>query len=360
MHVLPVLIALSGPAISPSQAAPFDYERVIHDYRGGDSTATARIAAWPRDALKAAVEQLEARASRSVPSAELSATLRAAAVLHADASFALDADGRFDEGGFQRTLGRALLDATPHGTSRAASPELPFACSWWLTVAYHFRADTDAIRVAYGEADRACGGRPELWLAFGALSEFLYTFGDPRSADLDGWPSRAVTATLPKAGREGQGTLAVTFYRRAARANPELWEARLRLGRVLGQAGRSGEARAELDAVLASCQDPQLRYLAHLFLGDLLERAGQEQAALTRYRSAVQIAPSAGSATSALARSLLVAGDAGAARDFLRPYLSRDAARDVTDPWLSYSAGIPIDAFEHALERLREVVRVEP
>lgn len=354
MLVLALAIVLvSAPGGRTPEAVRLDYEQLLEDYRHGDGTTVARVAAWPHDELKAAVADLEARVAHQDSAADVAA-LRVAAVLHADASFALDTALELGEGSFQRALGRELLAAA------GSQSEPSFECSWWLAVAYHSRAESDLIRMAYGEAGRVCGERPELWLAFGALSEFLFSMDAPRNADFDGWPSRAITEAMPTRGQKGQEILATSYFRRAVKADPQLWEARLRLGRILSVAGKTREGSVELRAALVGSQDPQLRYLAHLFLGDSLDKAGRGQEAVAHFRSAVEIAPSAGSGAIALSRALFVAGDAAAARSALNPYLARDVGTDVTDPWLSYSLGVPIDGAERALERLRAAVRLTP
>jgi hypothetical protein len=60
-------------------------------------------------------------------------------------------------------------------------------------------------------------------------------------------------------------------YTAAVATAPALFEARLRLGRVLWRLGQPEAARPHFEAVIASSAIGSLRYLAHLFLGQIHE-----------------------------------------------------------------------------------------
>lgn len=74
----------------------------------------------------------------------------------------------------------------------------------------------------------------------------------------------------------------------AIEADPALFEARLRLGRVLWRRGQADAARTHLEALLRASPPPPLGYLAHLFLGRIHEDEGRWPDASREYRAAVE------------------------------------------------------------------------
>jgi tetratricopeptide (TPR) repeat protein len=350
-----VLLALCA-ASGPIEVLRRDYDALLASGRDGSDAAVEALARWPEEDLRVVVSDLKERASRHA-GADREAVL-GAAYLHTRTAFAFAAARRPAPGEAHLGLARDLADA---GGSRT------FDCSWWLAVAYHHGAASDVLRAAdsYVQADRKCGDLPELALAHGALSEFLFSFasdgagwpsiyGKPqgRSRNLGQYTDNALTRKLLEPGHDDQGALAAGYYRRALKGDPALAEARLRLAHLMQLTDRGSEAGRELQALLDASRDPRIRYLAHLFLARLFEtkdRASAEQ----HYREAMRIGPTASSAAMGLARLSFAAGEAGAARDALLPYLRRDPSADVTDPWLVYSAGMPMGGLARALERLR-------
>jgi tetratricopeptide (TPR) repeat protein len=129
---------------------------------------------------------------------------------------------------------------------------------------------------------------------------------------------------------------AESYFRDALSKDPEQAEARLRLGRTLGELGRHAEAASELRLASASLEDAQQRYYGDLFLGAEEEALGRFDAARAAYGRASERYPRAQSpylALSALARRR---GDrAGALHAMQEMFdLSEDPVRD--DPWWSY------------------------
>jgi tetratricopeptide (TPR) repeat protein len=131
---------------------------------------------------------------------------------------------------------------------------------------------------------------------------------------------------------------AETFFRRALAQQPDMSEARLRLGRVLGQQGRHADAVGELRQALARLDDDQLRYYGELFLGAEEEALGQFDAARGSYERAAALFPSAQSPLIALSELARRRGDrAGALAAIQKVFELPDAGdRGRDDPWWVY------------------------
>ena len=143
------------------------------------------------------------------------------------------------------------------------------------------------------------------------------------------------------------------FLRQAVALKPEIGEAHLRLGRVLGLLGHHAEAVDELRHALTRLDDDQLRYDGELFLGAEEEALGRFDAAREAYQRAAALYPGAQSPHLALSQLAHRNGDrAGALRAIERVFaLSRDdPGRD--DPWWTYHKAQARDA-DALLEALR-------
>ena len=134
-------------------------------------------------------------------------------------------------------------------------------------------------------------------------------------------------------------TEARAVFEAALRADPELHEARLRLGRVLWRLDKPDEARAALPALLQEGQDPSLLYLSHLFLGRLAEDARELPVAIQHYRSALAVDPAAQSAAGALSQVLWMTGEEAEARDVLESALSYGPRGAPRDAYMAYHLG---------------------
>jgi tetratricopeptide (TPR) repeat protein len=111
-------------------------------------------------------------------------------------------------------------------------------------------------------------------------------------------------------------------------------EAWLRLGRVELQLGRTDEALAAFDQVMALTRDPAFRYLASLFRGQAYERVNRADAAREAYEAALGLKPGAHSATMALSALLFRQGDRARAGRLVEDLLNRPEKPD--DPWWLY------------------------
>ena len=126
------------------------------------------------------------------------------------------------------------------------------------------------------------------------------------------------------------------LYKRALDRNPKFVEARIRLGRVLGQRGRHDEAIEQLKQGL-TIGEPLLQYYANLFLGGEFEAQGNGAEARRSYERAAAIEPLAQSPLFGLSRLADQAGDGAAAREAVARVLKlppKDYER--ADPWWVY------------------------
>jgi tetratricopeptide (TPR) repeat protein len=177
----------------------------------------------------------------------------------------------------------------------------------------------------------------DVMLAFGSFEE--YQSSGPVVRELR--PPTAVMAAGPwrRNMQERQLKRAERYYRDALKLKPSLHEARLRLGRVLQLRGLLSEAQAELLASLEPGSPATIRYLASMFLADVLDAQGNGAAALARVRDVVTRFPGCQSSHLALSRIHESRGDRAAALAALEPLWKEQPARDCVDPWWGYHLG---------------------
>jgi tetratricopeptide (TPR) repeat protein len=125
-------------------------------------------------------------------------------------------------------------------------------------------------------------------------------------------------------------------YETAAAAAPDLFEARLRLGRVLWRLGQPEKARGHFEWVIASTAHAGFRYLAHLFLGRVHEDRSRWIEAEQQYRAAIDLQPGSEVAAVALSHVRFLQGDTESAREILAASLERVRSPVGVDPWVSY------------------------
>jgi len=123
---------------------------------------------------------------------------------------------------------------------------------------------------------------------------------------------------------------------------PGTHEARLRLGKLLLDEQRTGEAEPLLAEVDVATTDQRQRYLARLFLGRAADRRGQPGEAVRSYNRALEAWPQSQAARLGLAHALEKAFGAGASRPVIGEALDPSRPRDgPSDPWFVYHIGPP-------------------
>jgi tetratricopeptide (TPR) repeat protein len=176
-----------------------------------------------------------------------------------------------------------------------------------------------------------------LFLAAGIASDQTAFFTSPPA------PSAFGLAPADLTRRDGMSAR-IRFLRETARkayqealsADPNLAEARLRLGRVQWYLGQFNEARVCFETVLAKAGAPDIHYLAHLFFGRLLEDEGELDKAEEHYRTASSMQPFSEIAAVAVSHVRFLRGDLDSARTVLKDGLEAVQKRTAFDPLVPY------------------------
>jgi tetratricopeptide (TPR) repeat protein len=320
-----------------------DYMDLLETYRSGDfMQARNRLATWTGDRVKDVLEELvligeepsspegqagwhfggvERRNPDLPPPGILlepkprswARKMRVAALLHTELS-------TFNAWGLPVETRVLHLEAA-EGLVELIPSEKAFARDWFLTVAYfHHGSNLEVSRHYLEEAGRRFPDDAEVLLATGVTYETAAAFDKDR----------------------GMFRQAETFYRRAIRADSDLEEAHLRLGKVLLERGgnRAEEAMREFEWVVQHSSDPYLLYLANLFLGDLHKREKRFGRAVECYRAAVDSEPRWQTAHISLSYALRATGDRAAARKVMQKALRLPVDdRNYVDGCRNYSLG---------------------
>jgi tetratricopeptide (TPR) repeat protein len=312
-----------------------DYSQILDRYQQGAADAVAALIALDDGEVASGHKAIVQAFERSRGLSPASARLRVAALIHIEAAFGL-ADRNARQAIRHLTIARSDLDTL------ADRGRDGFVRDCWVLVIAFYQGRLELVRAheLWQVAHKSAGDSPELWLAAGVTEEMAWTMvhGDEYEGVIAGSLKEAESA-----------------YRKALAAEPNLVEARLRLGRVLTLRGDIDGALRELDA-LRSTDDSGFRYLAHLFAGDALERSGRAPAAERRYIAAFAALPEGQSARLALAHLRHAAGVRAAAAEAVSAVALDRRIGDTADPWVWYTVGLSWRA-GHLLSTLREQVR---
>ncbi len=383
---LGVLLVPLAPYVLPNarQASPATsleqrYFALVQRYQQGDLQASAEILTWKESDVRKANEGLSRLVVRQhqMTAGEVAARFRAAAVMmHTDAGLA-ELDRGKTRSVHLETAYRMMRDSatSPFGASDSTLSAFTLR-NWVLAV-------TDSLieRTVYDIGRSLLGfnraGAPYAGLIEGTDRDMLLTAGvlEEASAFTEFRASASGAAATPGASSEIESTAfmrrqqqvarerlstgearqrAERLYRRVLQLDAACHEARLRLGRVLFDEGRSAEAAGHLERVLADTDQSRQRHLAALFLGALREKEGQMEAAVRLYSRALDSEPRSQTARVALAAALDSTGQQAAARETIAPLAGRRAAnRSYTDPWWAYALG---QGDQDRLSRLRATV----
>jgi tetratricopeptide (TPR) repeat protein len=183
----------------------------------------------------------------------------------------------------------------------------------------------------------------------------FFTLG-PAPTTLDAPPSVARQRVAAAVALRGEWESARRAFEDVIAVAPDLVEAHLRLGRILWRLGRPEAARASFETVLSRPVEASLRYLAHLFLGRVLEDGRQWSEAEQHYKTALSMQPRSETATVALSHVRFLQGDSESARAILREGLEAGRHRTEFDPWLPYHITQTPDG-EAILAELRQAIR---
>jgi tetratricopeptide (TPR) repeat protein len=319
-----VLVVWLAPGLV---AGDESYKRLVETYAGGDRRSAVReLGERAPTTLVDAVEALlrELWSGWSDPRREQ--LLRAGALLHTEQAVLRQRAGDSEAASRHTELARSyvlLIDKLPRPTPGL----LHFSRRFYLLQGLLGQAvlDEKKARSFFEEGLKRFPRYAPLLLALGSLEE------DVPSPELREQRRQKRRAFLERAE---------TLYRRVLAVEPALAEAQLRLGRVLHAQDRLSEAHESLHAVTETTRDPELQYLAHLFLGRIHEEAGRLDAAAAEYRAAVAASPRSQTGYLALSQSLDAMGDRRSALETLELALSRgDTDEAAPDPWCIYPFG---------------------
>jgi tetratricopeptide (TPR) repeat protein len=300
------------------------YSDLVRTYVEGDTVrAVARIARWsPKDlaeVVNAGVKQ------------EDETWRRAALLMHTEAAIDLWRHGRSLEAGEHVAIGRTLLDEI----------RLPGVERDWLLLLGYSRQSVGFSGQAvdfYGEVMSLYPATADGWLGAGTAYEY--------TAYPDGLGGAQLRMSTDDAARAAK-----RLYREAARLDPTLAEARLRLGRLLQKSTRPDEAEREFAAAIETSREAYLTALAHLFWGQLAEARGDSTEAARHYQAAIHADRDCQPAALALSALLHSSGHPGEAAETLTPGLCA-AQGAKTGPWLAYHLGLG-RRYDAALAALR-------
>jgi tetratricopeptide (TPR) repeat protein len=229
-----------------------------------------------------------------------------------------------------------------------------FVTRFSIGMSLYFRATT-CVGHALGWAVTGLNSSPKnpfLTLIKGLSHEVMGTLSSipsVRIASFDG-KGRTALPTVETADRDLQLSRAAQAYESALATEPGIAEARVRLGRVHWRRGRLEAAEQTLTKAISESKGPLL-YLAHLFLGRVLEDRGNLEGAIRSYRASTVIEPQAQSGAVALAAALAFRGETDRAREALEVTMSFAGARRTVDPFWNYLLGTPLmgEAFFESL-----------
>ena len=334
-----IAVVLTPWALSAQLPSSAPYSQVLDLYRAGEAraallklaTLTSDQIASGKDALlKASDSPIHAEAERAA------ASMRIAALVHTESAIGLRGGDDTPEWRYQIGVARAYAEKLASRDRGAGFPR-----KWWLLVTAYLQGEFALASAKEFEewAHDSVGDDPELLLAIGATQEM-------------GWTGHEADADFPFNGDLKEAERA---YRHALAVQPDLVEARLRLGRVLTLRGDTGGA-VRLLAEIDERAEREYRYLARMFEGDAFERMGNDAEAERRYLAATALLPEAQSAHLGLAQVRHKRGARAEAAESVRATTQTKTVPDTSEPWFRYSSGLARHTSRY-LEELLAMVR---
>jgi tetratricopeptide (TPR) repeat protein len=345
LRLLALSPALSAPAVAAAgtEAVPPSYVEVVEQYGNGDrKRAMQEVIAWHADVLARLTAQVaKARSSGAradIQMAAIRGRLPAAVMLHTQAGLYLSwrEDGA---GAWRQWLAAQALAELP----TFAAEQAAFLRAWYHAFGLFFLGSYN-LDQSIEVLDRGRRRFPDdvpLALAAGQAYEAR---GASRAGQVHGRTGSAdvVTPDLDAAER---------IYRDLLALDPSLGEARLRLGSVVEMTGQPELALTLFRQTAATTPDGRLRYLSHLFAGNLLRHRSRMREAEQEFRLALRAWPAGQAAALSLAETLHAAGERTSAGGVLVPVIAAEGVTPAADPFRTYSFG---DRAEH--KRLLEMV----
>jgi tetratricopeptide (TPR) repeat protein len=355
-------VLLAG-ALLAAAVVSVEYEALIRRYAAGErDAAVAALAAWRPGELDRQIRALQrsypGTPCPSCPDRIGSLPLKAAVMLHADRDM-LDRP---------RTAAteqiRPCSGAQAHRAGQIAAilaerdGARDFARRFFLAMAQRSQWDAclDTAQQWARDGLALFPRDPDLLLALGATLEEKATIAVLPSGSptlLSGF-RRTRGLTDPTGDRTRWFGEAERILTAAIAADPQMAEARIRLGRVQWRLVKDELARPTLEEAVRVGGPPPLPYLAHLFLGQALEGVGRAREAARHFEEALKLEPESQCAAVALSHAFLAAGDAAGARRVLEETLVHAGRRGERDPYWDYHASNAASADRTLLALRRE------
>lgn len=319
-----------------------EYWTVVKDYQKGKTAASIKeMSNWTHDRI-ATVQATQFQPEAALTDLLLSKTewkpavLRHAAMLHTEIALSvLRRQGDFS--GFQFHTG--IADGWLRLADQKASPTGGLRSRWNVAVARVFLLNKEVV-AAEAYLDRVSTQFPNdaaVLLAFATAKE-----------------SRAARLGVEaRRERDDLRAAAVALLDRALTLDPGLMETRLRQARLALDRGEETVAEPLLTSVKSS-PDPDHRYLAALWLGQIHQRQTPWTTAAELYVEAIKTRPDAESAYQALADILRTNGDDAQATAVMDRFRARGVKSLIADPAVTYALGL-----ETALEARFEAIITE-
>ncbi|HEY1306221.1 MAG TPA: tetratricopeptide repeat protein [Vicinamibacterales bacterium] len=252
-------------------------------------------------------------------------------------------------------IGRRLLDRVRVADPRGGIPQGPGSDEtvhlWYVATFLHLESIGDLDVPHFDNGLKLFPKDPDILLLNGAIHESMAGARRQRAFRSASIP-RGINFAIGSRGDELAE--AERLYRRALEIAPELVEARIRYGRVLGERGHHQEAATELQKAAAT-QSPLLQYYANLFLGGELETLERNDEAIRAYERAAALFPGAQSPRLGINR-LATGSQRGVARDALLSLVAQPVDDTRADPWWVYDESIGRGA-DIVLNTLHEMIR---
>ncbi len=344
--VLSALAVLSARPAGSADPPPdlVDYLGVVRRFEtaGGAPESAADLPPATLDHVRLRLGLLAAAAS--------SPLMRWAVVMHLTAGVRASLRGKAAEREANFALADALLPLAAPGDEFAEAPErralrraIPLAVGYDL-----LRRQRPEEALPHFERALQVGGRddPHALLALAMSEERLAS--SPLALRGAGAGRTGLDARLELQRRELGTEAGLQLERRrllesaerhlreALAVDPDLVEARVRLGHVLSLLGRPAPARQQWTEALQARPVAPLGCLARLFLGRDAGRAGEWHEALSQFREATRDCPGAQSAHLGLSLALRETGDRPGAKNEARAAMGLDPVAG--DPWLRYGS----------------------
>ncbi len=329
-------VAVSAIAVGGSAAQDLQYLMLLDTYaKGNIQDAVEACATWSDTQARAAAQLIGRGQSSHL--------VKAAVMLHTEVAFALNPD--------KRSLAHLNLARTiVAGLSEQPAAD-EFVARWHVLVGtLHAMRDDFASaerELHLGRARRA--GVRDLEFASGVFLE-METQSIRPGRDfqiLSGGEPRRRGSTFGVGILENDLHSLVTTYQRVVERHPDFLEARLRLGWAYYLDKSLARARAELERVAARATRPDLRYLAHLFLGAVAQRDGRLEVAASEYEAAHAAEPHQSSLVALIGLTRALGRDSRV-QELAAQFAARPPGRD-QDPWWHFTAGLTGSALLDAL-----------